>query len=50
MRQDNGVLLAAYDITLNEDGTLAQGRRIEPDAPASGTKWYAYMEYAADDP
>ncbi len=50
MRQDNGVLLAAYDICLNEDGTLAQGKRIDPEEPAKGTKWYAYMEYAADDP
>lgn len=50
MRQDNGILLAVYDICLNEDGTLAQSRRINPDEPAKGIKWYAYMEYAADDP
>lgn len=49
-RHDNGVLLAAYDICLNENGALLSGRRIDPAAEARGTKWYAYMEYAADDP
>ena len=27
-----------------------RGKRIDPEEPAKGTKWYAYMEYAADDP
>ena len=50
MRQDNGVLLAVYDILLNDDGSLRAFRRIGEDEPAEGTKWYAYMEYATEDP
>lgn len=49
-RQDNGELLACYDVQLNEDGTLAHYRRIAEEAPAQGEKWYAYMEYSDDDP
>jgi len=50
MRQDNGDLLAVYDVCLNADGTLASAKRIGEDERAEGVKWYAYMEYAADDP
>ncbi len=50
MRQDNGDLLAVYDICLNEDGTLNSARRIAEEEEAQGVKWYAYMEYAAADP
>ena len=50
MRQDNGILLAVYDVVLHTDGTLASAARIDEDAEAAGTKWYAYMEYASDDP
>lgn len=50
IRQDNGVLLAVYDICLNGDGTLSSARRIAEDDLAVGTKWYAYMEHATDDP
>lgn len=50
MRQDNGELLAVYDICLNDDGTLASARRIAENAPAVGVKWYAYMEHATADP
>jgi len=50
MRQDNGDLLAVYDICLNGDGTLKSARRIGEDDPAQGVKWYAYMEYACADP
>lgn len=50
MRQDNGVLLAVYDICLNPDGTLASATRIgEKDLP-TGIKWYVYMEHATEDP
>ena len=50
VRQDNGELLAVYDICLNADGTLASAKRIAEDEAAEGTKWYAYMEHATDDP
>ena len=50
IRQDNGELLAVYDILLNEDGTLAGASRIDENTEAKGTKWYAYMEYATADP
>ena len=35
---------AAYDIVLNEKGELAQYKRINVDAEAKGTKWYAYIK------
>ena len=50
MRQDNGELLAVYDIQLDQEGKLLSAHRIAEDAPAKGRKWYAYMESAADDP
>ena len=50
IRQDNGELLAVYDIILNEKGELASARRIGEDDPAEGVKWYAYMEHATADP
>ncbi len=50
MRQDNGRLLACYDIVLSADGTLASFRRIGEEEAACGEKWYAYEEYASDDP
>ena len=50
VRQDNGELLAVYDICLNEDGTLASTRRIAEDDTAAGAKWYAYMEFSTADP
>lgn len=49
-RQDNGELLAVYDVQLSPDGTLKAAHRIGEKDPAEGTKWYAYMEYATDDP
>lgn len=50
VRQDNGVLLAVYDIVLDEEGCLLAFERIPEDAPARGVKWYAYMEHASADP
>ncbi len=50
IRQDNGTLLAVYDICLNPDGTLASANRIGETDHASGVKWYAYMEHATEDP
>lgn len=45
-REENGVLLAVFDVQLNDDGSLKEYRLIEPDAPAKGCKWYAYAERA----
>lgn len=50
IRQDNGELLAVYDIVLDETGCLQSAERVAEDAPARGTKWYAYMEHATADP
>ena len=50
MRQDNGELLAVYDICLYDDGTLRSAKRIGTDDDAQGVKWYAYMEHATADP
>ena len=50
IRQDNGQLLAVYDIILNDDGTLKSYEQIDENAEAKGTKWYAYMECATADP
>ena len=50
MRQDNGELLAVYDVQLHADGTLRSAHRIAEGEQAEGSKWYAYMETAADDP
>lgn len=50
MRQDNGTLLAVYDVLLDDQSCLRSARRIQPEAVAEGTKWYAYEEHAAADP
>lgn len=50
VRQDNGVLLAVYDIVLDENGCLLSARRIGEGEAAQGVKWYAYMEHATADP
>ena len=50
-RQENGRLVAAYDVTLNDDGTLKSYVRVSEDAPPQGdTRWYAYVEHAVADP
>lgn len=45
-REENGTLVAVYDVVLGADGTLASYRRIGENDPARGTKWYAYNEQA----
>lgn len=50
LRQENGELLAIYDIELNIDGTLKSYRRIEERDKNRGTRWYAYMEHGSADP
>lgn len=44
-RNENGVLLARYDVEL-QDGLLVRYRRLEEGAEAKGTVWYAYLETA----
>ena len=52
IRQENGALLAIYDVTLNPDGTLKDFSFAEEKAPlpSGAVRWYAYMEYASADP
>ena len=52
IRQENGVLLVIYDVTLNPDGTLKDFAFAEEKAPlpSGAVRWYAYMEYASADP
>ncbi len=50
IRQDNGILLAVYDVVLHPNGTLASSNRISEDENAVGVKWYVYMEHATEDP
>ena len=52
VRQENGILLAVYDIQLNEDGTLKEFSLTTGDVPCKEgyIRWYAYMEYASADP
>ena len=48
-RSGQGTLLAVYDIRLDEQGCLAEARRVTgPSAPAAAgtTRWYAYLEIA----
>lgn len=52
IRQENGVLLAIYDVALNANGTLKDFSFTEENAPLSPgyVRWYAYMEHASADP
>lgn len=50
VRQENGKLLAVYDVCLKEDGTLQSYRKISSEDKALGVKWYAYLEHASADP
>ncbi len=54
-RYENGRLLAAYDICLDENGLLGSFRFLRPedkDAPNEdgAVRWYGYLESAEDDP
>ena len=49
-RAENGTLLACYDVILDAEGCLASARRIAENEAANGTKWYAYMEIATENP
>lgn len=43
-------LLAVYDVVLDEEGYLADYRRIQKDAAVAGTKWYAYCVNEKESP
>ena len=45
-REENGTLLAVFDVQLDENGCLLHYERIAEDTPAKGVKWYAYPEPA----
>ena len=49
-RANQGELIACYDIVLDEDGCLKKAKRIDPEASAEGTKWYAYCEITLSSP
>lgn len=44
------LLLAVFDVTLDDKGTLSSYPIIGEDEEAKGTKWYAYMTTAGNDP
>ena len=41
-------LVGAFDVELNEDGTLKSYKMIEESASAKGSKWYAYVKTAEE--
>lgn len=43
-RSGKGELIACYDIVLDENGYLADYKRIEENDEVQGTKWYAFLE------
>ena len=49
-RSANGYLLACYDVVLDQNGCLVKGERIDPDAQATGKKWYVYVETPLETP
>lgn len=49
-RSNNGHLLACFDIVLDDTGCLRSGKRIDPEQPCEGTKWYAYVENPSETP
>ncbi|MBE6761085.1 MAG: hypothetical protein E7551_02245 [Ruminococcaceae bacterium] len=49
-KQGNGVLLAKYDVELDEDGYLKSYKRIEENQKGEHNEWYAYLESANNGP
>ncbi len=49
-KRENGHFLAAFDVTLNSDGTLNSYRRMDENGTAAGFALYAYLEIAGDNP
>ena len=51
MRRENGRLLAAYKVSIDKNGTLAEYERIEATHSTDEENiWYAYAEHTSDDP
>ena len=52
IRQENGELLAVYDVERKEDGTLCRWKRVgkEESKPDGAVRWYAYLEHGTADP
>lgn len=48
-KQENGRLLACYDITLDADGYMTDYRKISENE-SGGNKWYAYLIICSNDP
>lgn len=46
-RTEEGSLITVFDVELDDNGFLKNYTRISPEDEAKGTKWYAYMDYAA---
>ena len=44
-RDENGTLLAVYDVVLDRNGFLKSYEMIEKHASPKGRKWYCYLEY-----
>ena len=44
------IFVACYDVSLDRDGDLVSHRRIGIGDKAEGRKYFAYLEYDADDP
>lgn len=49
-KRANAAFLAAFDVSLNPDGTLKSYRRMEEDGHAEGFALYVYREIAGNDP
>lgn len=49
-RQENGKLLAVYDITLDAEGFLADYKQVDSENPKGGNLWYAYLEISGESP
>jgi len=49
-RAENGYLLGCYDAILDEGGYLTGYTQISEEAPAQGTKLYAYVEVSKENP
>lgn len=49
-RSNNGILLACFDVVLDEEGCLKSYSMIDAEAEPAGTKWYAYLETPLPNP
>lgn len=49
-RSGKGHFISCYDVVLDENGYLADYRKIDENEEAKGTKWYAYLKIHAPSP